>query len=453
MTSRPATGGPQGAASGAGDPGAGRVQDVLAAACAALRPAGEADAVAGVRPAWVASPVSVPEAAATMRAAAGLDLAVVPRGSGSRLAWGLPPRRCDLVIDTSGLNEVIEHAAGDWVASVQAGVRMDQLSAVLGEAGQRLSLDLPTDGRGAAQHAAGTAGGMLATGMAGPQRLRYGPPRDLLTGMTVVRADGLVARSGGKVVKNVAGYDLAKLFAGSYGTLGLIAEATFRLHPVPAAAAWITLECPGAAEAAAAVAAAVESQLQASAVEVDRAAPGAPVRVGVLLEGSNSDGVPVRVAGMLDLLGTGAVAGSEAPAWWGRSTAAPAGGTLIRIAFWSGALRSVLDAVDVAAAAGGLAAAVGGSPGAGVLYAALDGQASPAAVASFVTALRATAGRAPAAGFPPARGSAVVLTAPPAVRGAVDVWGPVPDAALIRAVKDQFDPGHRMAPGRFAGGV
>src|SRR5204863_270033 len=91
--------------------------------------------------------------------------------------------------------------------------------------------------------AAGTVGGVLATGMAGPRRLRYGTPRDLVIGITVVRADGQLARSGGKVVKNVAGYDLGKLFAGSFGTLGLIAEATFRLHPVPAAARYVTLEC------------------------------------------------------------------------------------------------------------------------------------------------------------------------------------------------------------------
>jgi glycolate oxidase FAD binding subunit len=528
VTSQPATGGPHGAAPGPGEqPGqagragrggerdAGRAADMLAAACAALRPADAADAVAGVQPRWVAAPTSVAEAAATMRAAAELDLAVVPRGSGSRLSWGLPPRRCDLVIDTSGLDEVIEHAAGDWVATVQAGVRLDQLGAVLGEAGQRLSLDLPGASGGhapapravppqtvapqtvapqaqapqtvapqaqapqtvapqtmapqaqapqaqapqtvapqaQAPQAVGTVGGMLATGMAGPQRLRYGRPRDLLTGMTVVRADGLVARSGGKVVKNVAGYDLGKLFAGSYGTLGLIVEATFRLHPVPAAVAYITLECPGAAGAAAAVAAAAESQLQATGVEIDRPVPGGPVQVGVLLEGSNRDGVPVRVDGLLGLLGEDAVAHGEAPVWWGRSSTAPAGGTLIRVAFWPGALRAILDAVDAAATAAGLAPALGGSAAAGVLYAAVDGQANAAAVASFVTMLRAAAGRAPAAGFPPARGSVVVLTAPAAVRGALDMWGPVPDAALIRAVKDQFDPGHRMAPGRFAGGV
>jgi glycolate oxidase FAD binding subunit len=408
----------------------------------------------------VAAPGSVPEAAAVMRAAAELGLAVVPRGGGSRLAWGLPPRRCDLVIETSGLDRVIEHASGDWVASVQAGVRMDRLAGVLGEAGQQLSLDVPV----LAGADCDTVGGVLATGVAGPRRLRYGAPRDLLTGMTVVRADGRVAKSGGKVVKNVAGYDLGKLFAGSYGTLGLIVEATFRLHPVPATAAYITLECAGAAEAAAAVAAAVESQLQASAVEIERASPGAPVGVSVLLEGSNTDGVPERVSRMLGLLGDGAAAAADPPAWWPSESARPnqsAGGhgaaasdsTLVRIGFWSGALRPVLDGLDEAAAATGLEPAVGGSPGAGVLYATVNNTADPGAVARFVTLLRAAAGRIGSSGWLPSRGSVVVLNAPPLVRREIDVWGPVPGAELMRAVKDQFDPEHRMAPGRFAGGI
>jgi glycolate oxidase FAD binding subunit len=450
VTSQPAASGQTdetGAAGRAGpDPGA--AQDALAAACADLRRAGPADAIAGVLPAWVAAPASTAEAAATMRAAAGLGLTVVPRGTGSRLSWGLPPRSCDLVIDTGRLDRVLEHASGDWIARLQAGVRMERLAEVLSRAGQQLSLDVPVPAGGDA----GTVGGVLATGMAGPRRLRYGTPRDLVIGITVVRADGRLARSGGKVVKNVAGYDLGKLFAGSFGTLGLIVEATFRLHPVPAATAYVTLECAGTAEAAAAVAAAVESQLQASAVEIDRPVPAAPVRVGVLLEGSPA-GVPERVTGMRELLGPGATAAEEPPGWWGHGAAAASDSALIRIAFWSGALGDVLDGLDAVAAATGLDPAVGGSPGAGVLYAAVDSLAEPEAVARFVAMLRADVERAPAAGFPPARGSVVVLNAPPLVRTAVDMWGPVPGAALMRSVKDQFDPGQRMAPGRFAGGI
>ena len=94
-------------------------------------------------PSWVAAPASTAEAAATMRAAAGLGLTVVPRGTGSRLSWGLPPRSCDLVIDTGRLDRVLEHASGDWIARLQAGVRMERLAEVLGQAGQQLSLDVP----------------------------------------------------------------------------------------------------------------------------------------------------------------------------------------------------------------------------------------------------------------------------------------------------------------------
>src|SRR5450432_1644065 len=232
-------------------PAAEPVPGPLAAACGQVRAAGPGDEVAGVRPSWVASPASVAEISAVLRAADGLNLAVVPRGTGTKLAWGLPPRRCDLVVDMLRLNRVLEHEAGDLVVRVQAGVQISELARVLGAAGQQLSLDLPSGGNGRADggHGAGrrgadgpggqgTVGGVLATGLAGPRRLRYGTPRDLAIGITVVRADGTVARAGGKVVKNVAGYDLGKLLAGSAGTLALITEATFRLHPLPAAKAY-----------------------------------------------------------------------------------------------------------------------------------------------------------------------------------------------------------------------
>ena len=421
----------------------------LAAACGQVSAASSGDAVAGVRPSYVAWPASVAEASAVMTAAAGLGLAVLPRGTGTRLAWGAPPHRCDLVVDTSRLDQVLEHEAGDLVARVQAGVRIDELARVLGRAGQQLSLDLPEAPGGAGR---GTVGGVLATGVAGPRRLRYGTPRDLGIGITVVLADGTVAHSGGKVVKNVAGYDIGKLFAGSYGTLGLIVEAAFRLHPVPAAAAFVTRECDGAAAAQDLVAAAAGSPLAPSAAEINRAARGAPFGVSVLIEG-DKDGVFERAALLRELLGDGTSVSAGPPPWWGGAAAA-ADATLIRITFWAGELAAVLDALDAAARATGLDPVVGGSAAAGILYAAVPPGAAAAAAAEFVAALRAARPLAAAGDDgPPARGSAVVVHAPAAVHEAVDVWGPVPSAGLMRAVKDQFDPGHRMAPGRFAGGI
>ena len=441
----------------------------LAQACPQVREAGPDDAVAGVEPRFVACPDDVAQAAQVMRAAAAAGLATVPRGAGTRLAWGSPPDRCDLVIDTRRLNRVLEHAAGDLVVRVQAGVGLGHLAAVLAKAGQRLALDPPP------ATGAGTVGGILAAGVAGPLRLRYGTPRDLNIGIKVVRADGTVASSGGKVVKNVAGYDLGKLFAGSYGTLGLIVEAVFRLHPLPAATSYVTLEAADADAACAAVAAAADSPLGPSAIEIDRPARQAPLRVGVLLEG-DPDGVAERcerLAGLLAELaepGTGPSAGppgagatsvtSQRPGWWGRGAAASTG-TVIRIAFWPAALAEVLAAVDAAASAAALDPAVSGSAAAGVLFAAVDAGAAPEAVGRFLAGLRGAVSAGPegspggpdAGAGPPARGSAVVLHAPARVRDAVDVWGPVPSLGLMRAVKDQFDPGHTMAPGRFVGGI
>ncbi len=210
------------------------VPGALALACRAVRPAGPRDMVAGVMPDWVASPATGEEASALLAAATEHGLAVVPRGSGTAVGWGPPPRQCDLVIDTLRLDQVLEHAAGDLVVRASAGVTMARLAGVLAAAGQQLAVDAPPRG-GGGRGVSPTVGGLLATGAAGPRRLRYGTPRDLVIGVTVVRPDGTVTKSGGKVVKNVAGYDLGKLYTGSCGTLGLITEAIFRLHPLPAA--------------------------------------------------------------------------------------------------------------------------------------------------------------------------------------------------------------------------
>ncbi len=436
------------------------VPEALGQACAAVRPAAQADAVAGVTPSWVARPASTAELSAVLAAAAGLNLASVPRGTGSKLAWGRPPDRCDLVVDMLGLDQVLEHEAGDLVARVQAGIQISELAAVLGRAGQELALDVPSQpASGNGGGGRGTVGGVLATGLAGPRRLRFGTPRDLTIGITMVRADGQIAHSGGKVVKNVAGYDLGKLLAGSYGTLGVIAEAAFRLHPVPAAAAWVTATVDGPGDGAAAqrlMAAAADSPLAPPAAELDRPARGAPVRAAVLLEG-DPDGVTERAGqlrGLLAAAGGADVAVSDAPPhWWGQAGVASPEETLIRIAFWAGELAEVARAVDDAAAAAGLDPALGGSAAAGVLHARLPASAEPAAVAGFVSALRTARPLAGTGEAPPARGSAVVLHAPPAVRAAVDVWGPVPSAPLMRAVKDQFDPARRLSPGRFAAGI
>jgi glycolate oxidase FAD binding subunit len=338
------------------------------------------------------------------------------------------------------MDQVLEHAAGDLVVRVQAGVTIGQLASVLAAAGQQLALDAPADA---------TVGGVVATGTAGPRRFRYGAPRDLLIGLTVVRADGVIAHSGGKVVKNVAGYDLGKLFSGSQGTLGLITEATFRLHPRPAAVAWVTGEF-GADErpaACTAVASAAGSALVPSAVELDW--PGGTqraLRVGVLLEGTES-GVAERARQMSAVLasaGGSAEVAETAPVRWGQL---PSPSTVVRVSFWVRDLGPVLDALAAAGAGAGVRPAVSGPAGAGALYACLDPAAPHAAVARFVTTLRELF-----EGAVGSRGSVVVLAVPPPVLAAAGAYGTVPGLALMQAVKDQFDPGHRMFPGRGVGG-
>jgi glycolate oxidase FAD binding subunit len=420
---------------------AGGVPPELAGAGADVRTAGPADSAGGKQARYVAAPASAAEAAALLSAAARLGLSVVARGSGTKLDWGAAPAGCDLIVDTRRLDRVLEHAAGDLVVTVQSGVRLDDLATVLATADQRLALDPP--------ESAGTIGGLIATGAAGPLRYRYGSPRDLLIGITVVRPDGAIAKSGGKVVKNVAGYDLGKLFAGSLGTLGLITEATFRLHPRPQTSAWLTREYPTTSAAASAVHAIADSPLTPAAIELEWPSAAAPISVSVLLEGAEAS-VQERAGRLTTIL--------ERP-MTGQSPARPLAdgrerpGTLLRVAFWAGQLAAVLDIIRGAAATAGLDPAIGGSAAAGVLDVPVEAGATAEAVGGFVAALRASLQGLGAGSLPPLAASAVVVTAPASVRDAVDLWGPVPSLALMRAVKYQFDPDHRMAPGRFAGGI
>ncbi|WP_030175871.1 FAD-binding oxidoreductase [Spirillospora albida] len=392
--------------------------DALAAVCGDVRPGEPEEGVLGVEPALVAAPSSVDEAAGVMRVAAALGLAVVPRGGETRLDWGAPPARCDLLVDTRRLDALLEHTSGDLVVSAQAGMPMERLAEVLAERGQRLALDVPLPGS--------TVGGTIATAAAGPLRTLYGTPRNLVIGLTIVRADGQVARSGGKVVKNVAGYDLGRLFCGSFGTLGLIVEATFRLHPVPAARAWVTRDVDGPKQAYEAVQAVLHSPVAASAVEYI-----GPGKVAVLLEGV-PDGLSLRARTTAGLLGGDAEIGGDPPAGWGRY---PDGTTLIDVTAPPTALPDLL-------ATAGTAVTWNGD---GHGHVGLPAGSPPDVAVRLLGALRDVLGAH--------RGGAVVRYAPEDVREAVDAWGPVPALALMRRVKDQFDPDHRLSPGRFVGGI
>jgi glycolate oxidase FAD binding subunit len=397
-----------------------------------VRPAGDDDVVGGAPARFVATPTSTAETAELLRVAARHGLHVVARGAGTKQDWGLPPRALDLVVDTTLLSGVVEHAAGDLVAVVRSGTRMSELKDRLATAGQQLALDTPLD--------AATLGGTVATNTSGPRRLLYGTMRDLLIGITFVRADGVVARAGGKVVKNVAGYDFGKLLTGSYGTLGVITEVALRLHPLPPRRRAVSVRTTDGTAAAEAALRVVRSQVVPSAVEIEQPADGAAT-VTVLVEGVEA-GVAQRVAAVRELLGSDADAG-EAPDWFGRYPFR-AGDVGLKITAAAAGLGPVLAAARETGHRRGVRLPVRGSA-AGVLYAALPSDVDPATAGRVVEDLRRTAAEH--------GGSVVVLTAPPPVRDAIDVWGPVAGLDLMRRLKEQLDPDRRLAPGRFVGGI
>ena len=387
------------------------------------RAGGPDDAVGGVVPREVVRPTTVDQVAEVLTAAAADGRTVVPVGGRSKQTWAAPPESCDLLLDLTGLDRVVEHVAGDLTVVAEAGVRLADLQAQVGRAGQLLGLDPPEDGA--------TLGGVVSANASGPRRLRYGTTRDLLIGITVVLADGTVAHAGGKVVKNVAGYDLGKLFTGAHGTLGVVVSTTWRLHPVPPARRVVTLELPDAAAAGPLSVALARSTLTPSAVELIAGADGT-ARLVVLFE-SIAESVAGQATAAVALLGGGEES-EDLPEDFGRRPGG-ADDVLLRLAHAPASLSAVLEALPAGTAVAAHAAT-------GVSYAAVPaGEAAEA-----LPRLRAA--------IAPHDGTAVVLRAPDAVRERLDHWGPVGDSLdLMRRVKERFDPERRMSPGRFVGGL
>ncbi len=391
------------------------------------------DAVDGVEPSFVAEPGSVEETSELLRFANDEGLAVSVRGGGTKTSLGNPPRELDLILSTARMNEIIEHVPGDQVVRVQAGIKLQDLQNRLAGTDQMLGIDPPE--RGA------TIGGVVAANSTGPRRYRYGTIRDLIIGITVVLSDGKVAKAGGKVVKNVAGYDLSKLFTGSLGTLGVIAECNFRLHPRPEAARAVAVEPESTLSAGQAAQAVMHAQLVPSAVELNWSEDKG--HLTVLIEGIEP-GVEAQAETASYLLrGFGELTDEETDTW-----GPPGAGddeVAIKISAPPAELTGVLDSTLGACARRDVSPRITGHAGVGVTYVALSG-ADDEARAQVVEELREIWSRR--------GGSVVVREAPATFKKRVEVWGPLGSRLeLTRRVKEKFDPRGILNPGRFVGGI
>ena len=374
------------------------------------------------------APGTFEDAAAALAAATAEGRSVRIVGSGTKLHWGAVAPEADTVLHTTALDQIVEHNAGDLTATLQAGVPLALAQRTFAAAGQMLALDPPLAG-----DPGPTIGGVVATGDCGPLRHRYGAPRDPVVGATVALSDGTVARAGGTVIKNVAGYDLAKLFAGAFGTLGVILSVNVRLHPRhdTSATALGAAADPVTLAAAATVLAAFPGEFEALDVAW-RAGRG-----GILARCAGPEAVrrAQRTAQLMREHGlTGVDVSDHDDPLWERQRAGQrsAEAALVRIAARPSALAAVI------AAAERCAGTLVGRAALGHTFVEVE----PEAVDRLREAL-------------PDAAAAVLLDGPAEVRGRHDPWGAVagPAAELMRRVKARFDPAGTCNPGLFVAGI
>jgi glycolate oxidase FAD binding subunit len=400
--------------------------------------ASAADSLAGVLTQLVVEPGSEQELAKVLKLAQEAELAVIPRGGGSKLDWGNAPARADLILSTARLNRILEHAWADLTVTVEAGCTIGKLQETLAKHGQRIALD-------ALWPEQATVGGVLSTNDSGTLRLRFGSLRDLIIGVTLALPDGTLASSGGKVVKNVAGYDLPKLATGALGTLGVITRAVFRVHPLPKETRTLTCICEDMAEAQQIVLAVQDSKLAHSALQT-RCGGSAQPEVDVLFEATQA-GLAAQTAKLKSLGGSRNFADSTSVAWNARQelySAAKSDGASSAVAKFSTLPARIADTVEMfgSLCANGVCwnAAVQAT---GIGCVRMEGK--PLALQSALFSFRSK--------LESARGSLVVHQ-PPTTVSRMEIWGDGGDALpLMRAIKQQMDPKNTLNPGRFVGGI
>jgi glycolate oxidase FAD binding subunit len=365
--------------------------------------------------------MTVEEAAAEIREHASAGRAVRPRGGGTKLGWSTAGEG-SVDFDARRLNRILEHNEGDFTAILEAGVPLVEAQARFGAAGQMLALDPPLGADDAA-----TIGGVIATNDSGPLRHRYGSVRDLVVGITVVLSDGTIAQSGGKVIKNVAGYDLAKLFAGSFGTLGLIARVAVRLHPAPERTATVTAETDDPGALARAVRALSALPLEADSLDVSW--EGDAGRLAVRFAGTTAVDRAHAAAGRVEL---GAVEiDDDDRELWARQRARQRrpDGIVVKVSARPTDLETVISEARAIGASVVARAALG-----------LSWIAAPAGV--DVAALREALAPRP-------------CTVQDGADRVADPWPAVDPGALavMERIKARFDPARTFRPGAFVGGI
>jgi glycolate oxidase FAD binding subunit len=389
------------------------------------------EAIDGVTPQRVVEPTSAAACASALSAASAGGLATVIRGGGTKSGWGRPIDAIDLVVSTRSLADLLVHRDGDLTVTVGSGVALARLNTRLAARGQWLPVD--------SAFAAATVGGALATNDSGPLRQRFGTPRDLLIGITLALTDGRVVKSGGTVVKNVAGYDLGKLVTGSYGSLAAIVDATFKLLPLPHASATLRVVYADREPLVADAAAVAAGQLEPLAFDLRGTDTPDGFRWTLLVRFASS---PAAVSAQLDaaraLVHGDATAlrdGLETRAW-AEQVGLPwdSDATVVRCSWLPSRLADVLALVQSVRAGCGVAFAGRVGAGSGLLR--LAG--AETALVNAIASLRA--GDSPV-------GHVVLLRASRAVRSQLDVWGAEPSAPAV-ALKRALDPAGILNAGR-----